>query len=299
MIKLAAYLKKNRTAYIFIMPIIITVALFLVYPIVKTIIMSFQYWYAARPKVEGNYFVGLDNYSFILKDKNFANSVTRTLSFIIITVGARYLLGLGAAILMNNTFRGRGLVRAMVIIPWAMPQVVASLIWLLMYDGQYGLFNYLLSKFQMIDEAIYFIADKKYAFGATMLLTIWKGYPFVAIMLLAGLQSVPTEMYEACKVDGGNSWKRFFHITLPMLKPISVVTFLLLVIWTIRDFAIVYVMAQGGPSKVTEIMTIYIYRTAFTNFQFGYASAAGVLMLAVALLFTVFYMKATKGGENY
>ena len=115
----------------------------------------------------------------------------------------------------------------------------------------------------------------------------YKTYIVVAFMLLAGLQSVPAELYEACKADGGNAWKRFRHVSLPMLRPISVITLLLLIIWTIRDFAIVYVMAQGGPSKATEIVTIYIYRTAFISFQFGQACAAGVLMLIVALLWVI------------
>lgn len=291
------HMRKNSMAYWFILPTVLCVTLFLVYPILKATIMSFQYWYASRPKPEGNYFIGVENYQAIFKDKHFFNSIYRTLIFIGITVPARYLIGLGGAVLMNNTFKGRGLVRAMVILPWAMPQVVASLIWILMYDGQYGLFNHLLMGMNMIDEAIYFLSDKQYAFGASMLVTIWKGYPFVAIMLLAGLQSIPNEMHEACKVDGGNAWQDFVHITLPSLKPVSVIVMLLLIIWTIRDFAIVYVLTEGGPSKATEILTIYIYRMAFTNFQFGRACAAGVLMLVVALIFTVFYMKATRGGE--
>lgn len=291
------HMRKKRMAYLFILPTVLCVTLFLIYPILKAGVMSFQYWNAARPKAEGNYFIGVENYQAIFRDKHFANSIWRTLLFIGITVPARYLIGLGGGVLMNNTFKGRGFVRAMVILPWAMPQVVASLIWILMYDGQYGLFNHLLLGMNMIDEAIYFLSDKQFAFGASMLVTIWKGYPFVAIMLLAGLQSIPNEMHEACKVDGGNAWQDFIHITLPSLKPVSVIVMLLLIIWTIRDFAIVYVLTEGGPSKATEIMTIYIYRMAFTNFQFGRACAAGVLMLIVALIFTVFYMKATKGGE--
>lgn len=295
--RLRHHMKKNRLAYCFILPVTICVAAFLIYPIIKAAIMSFQYWNVSKPKAEGHYFVGLKNYNDILNDKYFVDSVVKTLVFLAVTVPIRYLIGLGGAVLMNNTFKGRGLVRAMVILPWAIPQVVASLVWMLMYDGQYGILDHILVGLNLLDEPIHFLADKGYAFGATMLVTIWKGYPFVAIMLLAGLQSIPNEMHEACKVDGGNAWQDFIHITLPSLRPVSVVIMLLLIIWTIRDFAIVYVLTQGGPAKATEINTIYIYRMAFTNFQFGRACAAGVLMLVVALVFTVVYMKATKGGE--
>ena len=291
------HVKKNKLAFLFIAPTVISVALFLIYPILKAVVMSFQYWNLSKPKPDGHYFNELKNYQAIFKDKYFSSSAVKTLIFIGVTVPVRYLIGLGAAVLMNKTFKGRGLVRAMVILPWAMPQVVASLIWILMYDGQYGIINHILMGIRLLDEPISFLANKGYAFGATMLVTIWKGYPFIAIMLLAGLQSIPTEMGEACRVDGGNAWQEFIHITLPSLRPVSVVVMLLLIIWTIRDFAIVYVLTGGGPAKGTEILTIYIYRTAFTNFQFGQACAAGTFMLIVALLFTVFYMKATKGGE--
>jgi multiple sugar transport system permease protein len=120
---------------------------------------------------------------------------------------------------------------------------------------------------------------------------VWKGFPFVAVMLLAGLQGIPNELYEASMVDGSNAWQRMRHITIPMLRPVSMIVFLLLIIWTIRDFGIVYLLARGGPSKATEVFTVYLYQSAFTNFDFGMASSGGMLMLAFALVFSFLYIR--------
>jgi multiple sugar transport system permease protein len=130
-----------------------------------------------------------------------------------------------------------------------------------------------------------------------MFVNVWKGFPFAAIMLLAGLQSIPKSLYEAASIDGAGRWRQFTHVTFPMLKPVSVIVFLLLIIWTIKDFGIVYVLTGGGPSRVTEILTIFIYRAGFKSFDFGLASAAGMILLIISVLFTVLYMKATKAGE--
>jgi multiple sugar transport system permease protein len=130
-----------------------------------------------------------------------------------------------------------------------------------------------------------------------MLVNIWKGTPWAAIMLLAGLQSIPNELYEVAVIDGANTWKKFWNVTVPLLKPISLAVFLLLVIWTIKDFAIVFVLTKGGPALATEVLTIFIYHKAFSGLRMGVASAAGVLLLICSMLFTVFYLKAMEKEE--
>lgn len=260
--------------------------------------MSFQYWYLVKPKPNGNYFVGIENYKNIISSHYFKNSVGITLIYIAVTVAFRFIIGLFAALLLNTRFLGRGLARALLIIPWAVPEVVATLVWILMYDQKYGIINYLLTNFHFIGSNIGFLIDPKVALPAAMAVNIWKGFPFVAIMLLAGLQSIPQELYEASTVDGANSLQKTIKITLPMLKPVSVIVFLLLVIWTIKDFAIAYLLAKGGPSRATEILTIFIYQTGFKNFDFGEAAAGGMIMLLFSLLFTYFYLKMTKEGES-
>lgn len=290
-------LNSSLSDYFFVLPLVAVMAVFLAYPIVKAATMSVQYWYMPKPKPEGNYFVGLDNYVSLFGDASFIHSLKITAVYIIVTVTLRFLIGLFAAVLLNQSFRGRGLARALIIIPWAVPEVVACLIWILMYDKDFGIINFLAMNMKLISEPVGFLSNPSIALPAAMAVNIWKGFPFVAIMLLAGLQSIPTELYEAALVDGANPYQRFKNITWPMLKPVSLVVFLLLIIWTIKDFGIAYLLARGGPSQSTEILTIYIYQTAFKYFDFGKASAAGMIMLSFSILFTYFYLKVLNKEE--
>ena len=292
-------LHSQWTGYWFVTPLVIIVVVFLIYPIVKAALMSVQYWYMPKPSPEGNYFVGLENYTAVFTSKYFHRSLQRTTLYIIITVIARFLLGLGTAMLLNVKFPGRALARALVIIPWAVPEVVACLTWVLMYDKDFGIVNHILTNIGILNSNLAYLMNPKITLPAAMVVNIWKGFPFVAIMLLAGLQSIPGELYEAATVDGANAWQKFLKITLPSLKPVSAIVFLLLVVWTIKDFGIIYLLARGGPSRATEILTIFTYQQAFKFFDFGRASASGMIMLIFSMLFTFFYLKMLKGGELY
>ncbi|GAK56969.1 hypothetical protein U27_03933 [Candidatus Vecturithrix granuli] len=292
-------LQSRWTGYWFVMPLVMIVFVFLIYPIVKAALMSVQYWYLPKPSPEGNYFVGLENYKYVLTSKYFHRSLKITTLYIVITVIARFILGLGTALLLDVNFKGRALARALVIIPWAIPEVVACLIWVLMYDKDFGIINYILTNIGILDSNLAYLMNPEITLPAAMVVNIWKGFPFVAIMLLAGLQSIPGELYEAATVDGANVWQRFQKITLPALKPVSVIVFLLLVVWTIKDFGIIYLLARGGPSRATEILTVFTYQQAFKFFDFGRASASGMIMLIFSMIFTFFYLKMLKGGELY
>lgn len=291
-------LKANRAAYLFIAPLALVVGLILMYPILKAALMSFQYWKVARPIAAGHPFVGFDNYAEVLRSGYFAKSLGITFVYILVTVVLRFVLGIGTAVLLNTPFKGRGLVRALVIIPWAVPEVVTCLVFILMYDYQYGVINDVLIKMNLLSSPVAFLGNSDTALWAAMFVNVWKGFPFAAIMLLAGLQGIPKSLYEAASIDGASAWKQFRHVTMPSLKPVSVIVFLLLVIWTIKDFGIVYVLTGGGPSRVTEVLTIFIYRAGFKSFDFGLAAAAGMFLLIVSVAFTVLYMKATKAGDS-
>lgn len=290
--------KKQLAPYLFLAPLLIILFIFLIIPIAKAAIMSFQYWYIAKASPQGNYFLGLENYEKVLSDAHFFNSVKVTLLYILVTVAGRYLLGFGVALLLNTKFLGRGLARALIIIPWAIPEVVACLIWILMYDQDYGVINYLLTHTGILSKNIVFLQDVTVALPAAMAVNIWKGFPFVAIMLLAGMQSISSELFEAAKIDGASSWQQIRYITIPSIKPVSMIVFLLLIIWTIKDYAIAFVLAKGGPSRSTEILTIYVQQTAFKYFDFGKAAAAGMLMLLFSLAFTFVYFRLVNGGEK-
>jgi multiple sugar transport system permease protein len=282
--------KRDRYAYFFVAPLVIVMLAVFLYPIVRVAMMSVQDWYMVRPARNGE-FVGLSNYARMFADRYFKNSITVSVIYILVTVPARFLLGFVTAVLLNNKFRGRAIARALVIIPWAVPEAVTCLVWILMYDKDFGIINSVLRNIGLISHNIGYLQSTGVALSAAMVVNVWKGFPFVAIMLLAGLQGIPDELYEASMVDGSNAWQRMRYITIPMLKPVSMIVFLLLVIWTIRDFGIVYLLARGGPSKATEVFTVYLYQSAFTNFDFGMASSGGILMLAFALVFSFLYIR--------
>jgi multiple sugar transport system permease protein len=290
-------LNSSYKDYLFVLPLVLVMAVFLAYPIIKAAIMSFQYWYMPKPSAEGNYFVGLENYVSLFGDASFIHSLKITAIYIVVTVILRFAIGLVAALLVNQAFRGRGIARALLIIPWAVPEVVACLIWILMYDKDFGVINSIGLNLGLLSQPVAFLSNPEIALPAAMAVNIWKGFPFVAIMLLAGLQSIPTELYEAARVDGAKSFQQFRNITWPMLKPVSMVVFLLLVIWTFKDFGIVYLLARGGPSQATEILTIFIYHSAFKYFDFGKAAAAGMVMLVFSILFTYVYLKILNREE--
>jgi multiple sugar transport system permease protein len=292
-------LKYNRSgwAYFFVTPLVLVMLAVFLYPIIKVAMMSVQDWYMVRPANNGT-FVGWDNYARMFGDRYFKNSAVVSVIYILVTVPARFLLGFVTALLLNQKFKGRAVARALVIIPWAVPEAVTCLVWILMYDKDFGIINSMLRNFGLISQNIGFLQNRGIALNAAMVVNVWKGFPFVAIMLLAGLQGIPHELYEASLVDGSNAWQRLRHITIPMLRPVSMIVFLLLVIWTIRDFGIVFLLARGGPSQATEVFTVYLYHSAFTKFDFGLASAGGMLMLAFALLFSFFYIRMINREER-
>lgn len=289
---------KQKSEIAFILPLLVMMVVFLLIPILKAVVMSFQYWYMTKPSDRGNYFYGLQNYIEVLKDPFFWNSALITFKYIVGTVILRYLLGFVSALLLNHSFRGRGLVRSLLIFPWAVPEVVAALIWILMLDKDYGIINFILMKANLISENLGYLMDPTLALPAAMVVNIWKGFPFVAIMLLAGMQSIPNELYEASDMDGASPWQKMRFITVPSIKPISKIIFLLLIIWTIKDYAIAFCLAQGGPSRATELLTIYIQQVSFKYFDFGKGAAAGMIMLFFSAIFTYYYFKIVDKGEE-
>ena len=290
--------RETKSGYLFILPLVIILAVFLAYPILKAALMSVQYWKMTKPSPDGHYFVGVENYVNVFQDEFFWNSARVTVLYMVVTVAFWFILGFGTALTLNTKFRGCGLARALIIIPWAVPEVVACLVWILMYDKDYGIINSMLTGMGVLSGNVGWLLDKNVALPAAMAVNIWKGFPFVAIMLLAGLQGIDQEMYEAATVDGATRLQKLRYITWPSLKPVSMVVFLLLIIWTLKDYAIAYLLAKGGPARATEILTIFVQQTAFKYFDFGKASAVGMLMLLASCIFTGLYFRALNKGEK-
>lgn len=282
-------IKKNAFPYLLIAPMLIVLLFVMIIPIFRNAWMSFFDWYLARPNQHP--FIGLENYIKLFTDKVFIKSLKVTGIYILVTVPARFILGLGIALLLNQKIKFRGFFRSLIIIPWAVPEVIACLIFIQMFDYQYGLINYWLTNLGVVSESLKWLSTPDLALFAAIIVNVWKGTPWVAIMLLAGLQSIPIDLYEAAEIDGASVVQKFRNVTVPLLKPVSLSVFLLLVLWTVKDFGIIYVLNKGGPVHATEVVSIFIYNKAFTDLRMGIAAAGGVVLLFFSMLFTVIYLR--------
>jgi multiple sugar transport system permease protein len=280
--------RKEWTAYLFHAPAFIVFLIFTVYSLFTSFVLSFKEWDIIQPAR----FVGLDNYREVLADGDFHEALGHTLYFVVGTVVPTMLLGLGLALLLNSQIRGLGLFRTAYYLPTLTPLVIAALLWTWVYNADYGLANYYLQKLHIISEPVLWLANRATAMPAVIVMNIWVGSGFSMLVYLAGLQAVPTELYEAAEVDGANAWQKFRRITLPLLAP---TTFFLLIINTVgavKNFTSIFVMTRGGPpgpGGVTTTVVYYIYQQAFVFFKMGYASALAYTLFV--LLFGVSYLQ--------
>lgn len=279
----------GRAAALFLFPSFLFVLIFSLVPIFESFRLSFYRMILTLPWL-GQKFVGWQNYLDLLTDPVARHSLLTTLIFVTVTVPLEVLLGLAVALVINEPFRGRGLLRAVVLVPWAIPSTVASQMWRFIFNDRYGLFNYFLFGDQ---TELYLapLADPQLALGAIMVADVWKTTPFAALMILAGLQAVPDELYEAASVDGARGWQKFRRITLPMIKPAILLAFLFRTIDALRVFDLVFVMTQGGPADSTNVLQFYGYKKSFAEGMIGSGSAVSVLVFFLALLFALLYIR--------
>lgn len=230
-------------------------------------------------------FVGLENYRFLWHDQRFWNAFRNTVYFTGVSVTLELLLGLSIALLLNRTFKGKGLMRTIVLIPWAIPTVVSAKMWEWLYNADFGLFNFLLG------EKINWLGNQFLALNAAVFMDVWKTTPFVVLLLMAGLQTIPRDLYKAARVDGAGSWTVFRAVTLPLLKPVILVTLIFRTLDAFRVFDAIYVLTGGGPANTTETLSIYAYKVLFQTLQFGYGSALSLAVFICVGLITVFYVR--------
>lgn len=286
-----ASLKKTELLPIgLLLPVGVILMLILIWPIVQGISLSF-YNTRILNYSEGR-FIGLANYWLLLDDEYFWNALRVTTIYGIASVTCTYLLGLGFALLLNREFAGRGLIRTIFILPWAIPEVVAVLIFAWMLDPQFGVLNYLMIKVGLIDQPLAWLTQSHLAMPALVLLTAWQQFPLAMLILLAGLQTIPREHHEAAMLDGAGSVLRFFHVTLPGLRAVNVILILLLILNSFRRVTMIYAMTKGGPARSTETLSILTYNTAFEYQKIGYAAAVGTSLLIILLVFSLIYFRA-------
>jgi multiple sugar transport system permease protein len=272
--------KRRMEPVLFIAPAFIVIGIILVYPLGYSLWLSFHEW-TLRGFREGVPFVGFQNYIDLFSNPDFLNSLRITASFVIVAVGFEFVVGMGLALLLNHDLRGKHFIRAMVLLPMMCTNVVIGLTWRLLLNYEFGLVNYYLGVIGL--GPVEWLSKPAMALPAVILVDVWNTTSFVALLLLAGLQALPEEPFEAARIDGASAWQSFVHITLPLLRQTILVVLLWRMIDTFRIFDVIYLLTAGGPARATETVSIYVYRYGFQSFNLGYASAASYIMILIML----------------
>ncbi|HEB75581.1 MAG TPA: sugar ABC transporter permease [Nitrospirae bacterium] len=271
----------------FVIPSLVLLSLVTVYPLIYVIYLSLQ----RRLLIfDVSRFVGIDNYVSLAGDARFLNAFKNTLYFTALSVTLELALGLAAAVLINRSFRLKGLVRAVVLIPWAIPTVVSARMWEWIYNTDFGILNHL------IGAKINWLGSPFWAINAAVFMDVWKTTPFVVILLTAGLQVIPRELYQAARVDGAGRWAVFTRIVLPLLKPVILVVLIFRTLDAFRVFDAIYVLTGGGPANSTETLSIYAYKVLFQTLRFGYGSTLAVVVFLCTGAISVFYIRLLSKG---
>jgi multiple sugar transport system permease protein len=280
--------RASLIGYLLILPTFIVLIGVIVYPLVTAIDMSFHQIILTKPQL-GRPFIGLDNYTAVILAPFFSNAIQKTIVWTGVNLVVQLVLGTAIALLLHEQFVGRSIVRGLMLIPWVTPSVVAVLSWTWMYDGSFGIINDVLVRLGLIERGVAWLGNTATAMPSVIIESVWKGTPFVMIMILAALQAVPHELMDAAKVDGADAWQRFAHITLPLIMPTMMIAATLTTIYTFNNFNSIWLMTEGGPLRATETLTILVYNTAFRSFDLGQASAIGVVSLLILFCFVVIF----------
>lgn len=281
--------------YALILPSFLFLAVFLLYPMGRALFNSFLNYERTKPKRFG--WIGFDNYIRIFtKDPKFFQSFAISLKWVLIEVGLQVLVGLTAALVLNQKFRGQGIARTLCFAPWAISGVLTGILWMLIYDDNFGLLNNLLASSGFATHS--YLGDKNLAFGAVVIAELWRGIPFLAITCLAALQSVPEDIYEAAKVDGAGRAVTLFRITLPFIRESVVYAALMRCIWAFQSVDLIMTMTNGGPLGRTTTLALYIYNKSVVEGNYGYGSALAILSFLMLSIFTVIYLRANAFGKE-
>ncbi|WP_373218169.1 carbohydrate ABC transporter permease [Ruminococcus sp. 5_1_39BFAA] len=282
-------IKTMLTPYFFLFPCAVLILVILIYPVFSGLINSFFNENLIRPTATS--FIGIQNYQKLLEDTMFLDALKRSVVWTIVILIFEMSLGLLFAIILNKDIYCKKLFRCLVLIPWIIPNAIAGIIWKWFLNESFGMMNYLLKSIGLISHNLNWLSDEKLAAISVVMVVIWKSIPFVAITLLAGIQAISADLYEAAKVDGARNFQCFRFITIPMLKNIMLITAILTSIWNFNQLEIIQVVTKGGPGEATLSLPVYIYRLFMQTFQTSYASAAAVLMMFVLIIPSIIYVK--------
>lgn len=281
--------------YLLVLPLLLVLVGLLVYPIISAVLLSFQ------DKVLGvpGKFIGLGNYKELLfDDPTFRLVVRNSFVFTFFSIAGKLVIGMGMALVLNQHLKGRNMFRGWLLLPWITPTFVTALTWRWMWDGTSGIINFILMKIGILELPIAWLGSAATAFTAVITTNIWRGFPFFGISLLAAMQAIPAELYEAAEVDGATPWDKFRYITLPGIRTVLLIVTMLSTIWTFNDFQIVYIMTGGGPSFATQIFATYTYAVGFQGSRLGYAVAVSTMLTPVLIFMILLLSPLIMRGEN-
>jgi ABC-type sugar transport system permease subunit len=279
-----------RLGYALATPALVAIVLIAFFPLISNAWLSLHA-VSLRAPGRGQPFVGPANYLALLQDERFWNAIWITAKIAAVSVTAELVLGMAAALIAHQTFRGRGVVRAAMLVPWTLTTVVAARMWEWIFNASYGAFNAVLIGAGVIDGPIAWTASPAYALWVIVGADVWKTTPFVALILLAGLQMIPGELHEVAAIDGATRWQRFWRITLPLCRPALLVALLFRTLDAVRIFDLPYVLTGGGPGFATETLSIYIYRVLFTNLNVGYGATLSFATFVFTMLVAFVYVR--------
>lgn len=283
---------RSNTGLVFALPALIVLFMLIAYPV------TYTGWLSVTN--EQGQFTGLQNFSDVLRPRVTTQALWNTLWWVGGSIFFQVLLGVATAILLNENFAGRALLRSIALVPWVIPGIVAATTWAWMFHTEFGIINYMLTSTGALDDSVGWLTRGNTVLPAMIAINVWKLFPFVAIMVLAGLQSIPQELYEAARMDGASYWREVRHIMLPQIRPVVTAVTLLLVIWALNAITIIYAITRGGPANRTLITPIQIFRLAFESVEFNQAAALSVMFFGVVMVIVFAYIKvfANQPGDN-
>jgi multiple sugar transport system permease protein len=282
----------------FIAPVVVYVLAFFVYPLVQNIVMSFENFTATSFYTGRAPFIGFGNYSAVFRSPQFAHAVEVTVVFVVASIFFQFTIGLALAVFFSRRFPLNALLRSLLLVPWLLPLVVSATVFRWIFNAQNGVLDQLLQSLHVTSHPIYWLVNPHWALVAVIVVNIWVGIPFNMVILYGGLQGIPVSLFEAASLDGANAWQQFRHVSLPLLKPVSTVVLMLGLIYTIKVFDVIMVLTQGGPANATQTLTLWAYNLSFINFAFGQGAAVGDLLIIVALIFGVVYIRSTRVARD-
>ena len=277
-------IREIQHAYLLLAPTLLVLLLVIVYPFITSIQITFtDKTLGAQGK-----FLGLQNYLKLIKDSQFRFAFVNSFSYTFYCVLIKLVIGIITALLLNQAFRGKGIVRAIIILPWAVSPFISALTWRWIFDDMSGVLNLILKKFSLISDAIYWLSDPNLAMKSIIIASIWQGYPFYTMMILAGLVTIPHELYEASAIDGASAFRQFLHITLPGLKNVLLITVMLSTIWTFNNFQYVYTLTRGGPAGLTHILATLTFKYGIEQRNISLGATVSVMAIPIFVVLSVY-----------